>query len=335
MTAFWVAASLLTAGALAVLLVPLWWQRRASGRWSPVGVGAALAIVPLAIGLYLTVTTWDPVAYEHATEGERLVKQLAARLKQTPDDVQGWRLLANSYMALGQYAAGLDAYRQVWQRTPKPDNDLKLKVAEAEILANRSTLNGDAGEMIEQVLAEEPSNKDALWYGGLVALERGRQADARARWNRLLGLGLPERAAQIVRTQLAALGEGAADSSSRTGAAAKGPHIELSVRLGEGHSLDQLGPRATLYILARAPGGGPPVVVKRQPVSAVPGRFTLSDADSMIPGRSLADFDELTLVARISATGQPIAQPGDWYAQATVHPKEPQPVDLVIDQVVQ
>jgi len=44
-------------------------------------------------------------------------------------------------------------------------------------------------------------------------------------------------------------------------------------------------------------------------------QFTLSDANSMIPGRSLADYDELTLVARLSKSGQPVAQPGDWEAQ--------------------
>jgi cytochrome c-type biogenesis protein CcmH len=75
--------------------------------------------------------------------------------------------------------------------------------------------------------------------------------------------------------------------------------------------------------------------VIRQPASAVPGQFTLSDANSMIPGRSLAAYDELTLVARLSASGQPGEQPGDWFAQTVVRPSDGGPVALVIDQVVQ
>jgi cytochrome c-type biogenesis protein CcmH len=75
--------------------------------------------------------------------------------------------------------------------------------------------------------------------------------------------------------------------------------------------------------------------VIRRPVTAVPGEFTLSDADSMIQGRSLANYSELTVVARLSRTGQPTEQPGDWFAQATVRPGDQTTVALVIDQVVQ
>ncbi len=108
--------------------------------------------------------------------------------------------------------------------------------------------------------------------------------------------------------------------------------IKLNVKLGDGVSTASLGANASLFIFARAPGGGPPVAVIRQPVSSIPGEFTLSDANSMIPGRSLADFPKLTVVARVSASGQPIQQPGDLFAQAEVAPGST--ADLVIDQVV-
>jgi hypothetical protein len=49
----------------------------------------------------------------------------------------------------------------------------------------------------------------------------------------------------------------------------------------------------------------------------------------------LADYDELTVVARLSVSGQPTEQPGDWYAQTVFRPKEAELVELVIDQVVQ
>ena len=94
--------------------------------------------------------------------------------------------------------------------------------------------------------------------------------------------------------------------------------VHLDVSLASGRSIQQLPATAALFIIARAPGGGPPLAVIRQPASAVPGQFTLSDANSMIQGRSLGDYDEVTLVARLSKSGQPIEQPGDWYAQARV-----------------
>ena len=328
---------MLAAAAVGILVVPLWRQRRSSGRWSVVGVVAAVATVPIAVGIYTQVTTWNPVAAEHAAQGQRLVAQLAERPRRTPDDVQGWQLLARSYMALGRIRRGPRAYGEAWKRTPMPDNELKLSYAESIVLADRSTIGGDAGRMVEEVLAAEPSNPKALWYGGLVALEAGRENDVRARWSRLLQMGPPDDVAEVIRNQLADLGGvGSSGQGAPPRAAAdNGPKLVFSVRLGEGRSLDQLGASAKLFVFAQAPGGGPPVAVKREPATALPGEFTLSDADSMIPGRSLGDFDELTLKALLSAKGQPPEQPGDWYAEAIVHPKDAGKIDLVIDQVVQ
>jgi cytochrome c-type biogenesis protein CcmH len=334
MASFWVSAAFLSACAVAFILAPTWRQWRATGRWSLAGLATALAIVPAAAGLYLYVTNWDPQIAERAAEGERLVQQLAEKLTKAPDDVRGWRLLASSYMALERYADAERAYREVWKRTPTPDNELKVSFAEAMVLTDHSRLDGDAGRMFEEVLAAEPNNPKALWYGGLRSLNGGREAEVRARWSRLLAMNPPPDVANLIQTQLAALSGG---SPGEHAAGVDGPRISARVRLGEGRSLEQLGSTAMLFLIARAPGAtnGPPLAVKRLPPSALPGEFTLSDADSMIPGRSLASFDEITLVARISATGQPTEQPGDWYAQVAVKTKEAGTVDLVIDQVVQ
>ncbi len=338
MTEFWFGAGVLGLIAIGIVFWPVWRQRKSSGHWSPAGLVAAVAIVPAAAALYFQVSNWNPEIAARASEGNRLVEALAAQLAQTPDDVEGWKLLANSYMALGRYPEGLAAYEQAWQRTPMPDADLTIAYAEAQILTDRASLSGEAGRLVEAVVAVDPGNPKALWYGGLVALEGGREADVRARWTALLALNPPEQVAEVVRAQLAAL-NGAApvvpQPSGGASAAVAGPSFQLDVSLGAGRSVADLGPNAQLFIFARAPGGGPPLAVIRQPASAVPGQFTLSDANSMIPGRSLAAYEELTLVARLSASGQPGEQPGDWFAQAVVRPSEGGAVALVIDQVVQ
>jgi cytochrome c-type biogenesis protein CcmH len=338
-TQFWVIAALLCAAAVGILLFPLWRVKRHQGHWSVVGLAVALAVVPVAFGLYKHVSTWNPAFEARLHEGERLVAQLAARLERSPDDLQGWRLLANSYMALGRYEEGREAYRQVWTRTRQPDEDLKLAYAEAQILTDRNTLSGEAGKLIEEVLGAEPSNPKALWYGGLVALELGREDLVRTRWTSLLALNPPEQVADVVRTQLGQIGGPAAAAAGPSAAtqppAAAGPKIDLTVTLGAGRAVEQLGPNAQLFVLAQAPGGGPPLAVIRAPPTAVPGKFTLSEANSMIQGRSIANYQEVTVVARLSASGQPVAQPGDWFAQAVVRPAEGNPVALVIDQVVQ
>jgi cytochrome c-type biogenesis protein CcmH len=337
-TAFWTVAALLCAAAVGILVVPLWRQKRQQGRWSPLGLAMAFAIVPVSVALYFQVRTWDPTVAERAAEGERLVTELAQRLEQNPDDVDGWTLLARSYMALGRYEQGRSAYQQAWMRSPSPDDALKIAYAESQILTDRGSLTAEAGRLVEEVLASQPRDPKALWYGGLVALELGREDAVRARWGRLLELNPPEEIAGLLRTQLASLGGGPPSGpggEAPAQPAVSGPAIKLAVSLGPGRSIGQLGPSAQLFIFARAPQGGPPLAVIRQPAAAVPGEFTLSDADSMIQGRSLADYDELTVVARLSASGQPTEQPGDWYAQTVFSPKQGGSVALVIDQVVQ
>ncbi|HEU4620330.1 MAG TPA: hypothetical protein VFV10_20000 [Gammaproteobacteria bacterium] len=344
MTTFWIAASVLMAAALAFLLIPLWRQRRRTGRWSVSGVAAVLLAVPISVGLYYAVRTYQPGVLEERANEMKLVNELAERMRQQPDDIEGWRLLGRSYLFLGLYDKARDALAEAWQRAPKPDNSLKLDYAESEVLADRSSLGGEAGELIEQVLAEEPSNMKALWYAAQRAVGLGQNATARDRLTRLLQLGPPDNIAQIVRAQLEQLpgseaAQGSAAAAQGSAAAAQGAEagrsVRVKVRLGEGVSPDKVGPNAWLLIFARAPGGGPPVAVVREPASAVPGEFVLSDADAMIPGRSLGDFEELELVARISATGQAEQQPGDLYAERPFHPAEDTTAELVIDKVAQ
>jgi cytochrome c-type biogenesis protein CcmH len=329
-TTFWTVAALFCGAAILILLVPIWRHRKRGGRWSLPGVAASVLIAPLAIALYLYVSDFDPQLAERASRETELLEQLARHLESNPDDREGWRLLAASYMQLGRYEEGRVAYQRLWALTREPDDALKLAYAESQILAERASLAGEAGRLVEEVLASRPDDWKALWYGGHVALELGRSDDARARWTTLLTMPLPEPLADSVRAQLAALGgEGGASSP------VSGPEIKLSVTLGPGLSLADLGPAAQLFIIARAPEGGPPIAVIRRPPSAVPGEFSLSDANSMIQGRSLAAYPELTVVARLSRSGQPTAQAGDWQAEAVVRPGDSQTVALVIDQVVQ
>jgi cytochrome c-type biogenesis protein CcmH len=330
---FWTVAALFCGVATFILVVPIWRHRRQGGRWSIPGIVASVLVAPLAVAMYLFVSNWDAELAQRVSQENALLDELAQRLESNPNDLEGWRLLAASYMQVGRYDDGRAAYERVWALTPRPDDDLKIAYAEAQILADRASLTREAGRLIEEVLASRPNDPKALWYGGHVALELGRDDDVRSRWSRLLTMNIPEEVTRVVRMQLAELD--AAEAQSAQPLAPSGPEIKLSVTLGDGRSLSSLGPNAQLFIMALAPEGGPPLAVIRRPPSAVPGEFSLSDANSMIQGRSLAAFPEVKVVARLSNSGQPAAQPGDWFAETVVRPSDEPTVALVIDQVVQ
>ena len=343
MIGFWIGAAVLSLGALSFVLLPAWRSRQRSGRWSTLGVSVASLLVPACVGLYLVINTWNVEMAE--SEGalppvEELIAGLEARLTENPNDALGWRLLGQSYMAMGLYPDARQALREAWGRTTDPDNELKLALGEAEALTDRQALYGAAGELFEEVLVTEPANPKALWYGGLAALESQRPEVARERWTQLLALGPPEPVAQVLRQQLDSLAgpaSGLDTSDARVEAAEpSGLQLQLRVTLAEGLSQEGFGSTAALYIFARDPNGGPPLAVIRQGASAVPGEFSLSDANAMLPGRSLADSEALTIVARLSASGQPTASPGGLFGELTFRTAEGSGgVDLVIDLVAQ
>lgn len=342
MVGFWIGAGLLAALALAFLVVPLWREKSRSGHWSASGLVTALAVVPVAVALYLGVSTYSSDVPGGASREEvALVNQLAERLVENPDDVQGWRLLGRSYMVLGEYRLARDAFTQAWDRTSNPDSELKLSLAEALIYTEPASIGAQAGDLVEDALAAGPASQRALWWGGVVAVERGQLDAARERWSRLLASNPPAEVTQVVQAQLAQLpgGAGAAAAPQVTApvaaTATAGPTLTLDVEIADGMPVESLGPNSYLFVFARAPGGGPPIAGARHAVDALPGTFTLSDADAIIAGRSLAAFPELTLVARISVNGDPIEQPGDLYAEARIAPGETERVALVIDRIVQ
>lgn len=334
MTTFWFAAALLCLGAVAILILPLWRHQRLQGRWSASGVAAAILVAPIAAGVYSLVTTYDEsAAVPAATRDLAIVRQLAERLQESPDDVEGWQLLGQSFLALGEYGRARQAFSEAWQRTSTPSTALKLGLGEALIWTDPTSIAAQGGDLIEEVLVAEPANQRALWWGGLVAAERGQPAAARSRWSTLLSFNPPPEVAILIQQQMARLpgsGEGAATVAST----AAGPVLTLDVSVGADMPLDVLGPDSYVFIFARAPGGGPPIAGVRHPVEALPGTFTLSDSDAIIAGRSLAAFAELAVVARISVSGDPIEQPGDLYAEATYTSGNADPIVLSIDRIV-
>jgi cytochrome c-type biogenesis protein CcmH len=90
-----------------------------------------------------------------------------------------------------------------------------------------------------------------------------------------------------------------------------------------------------LFIFARAQAGGPPLAVIPAAVTDLPGEFTLSDANVMIQGNVLSNFEELRLVARISRGGTPTEQSGDVYAETLYNVGQEGIVELTLNQVVQ
>ena len=129
---------------------------------------------------------------------------------------------------------------------------------------------------------------------------------------------------------------GTANAAAGAAAPSSDAALQLRVVLADGFSVSSLGPNASLFIFARSGAGGPPVAVIRRSADALPGEFVLTDADTMLQGNSLNNFAELEIVARLSASGQPLEQSGDIYGRATFVRERDQGhfIDVIIDSKV-
>lgn len=61
-----------------------------------------------------------------------------------------------------------------------------------------------------------------------------------------------------------------------------------------------------------------PLAVVRQPVADWPVRALLNDSNAMTPAMTLSKFDQVVVQARISASGNAVAQSGDWIGPTQV-----------------
>jgi cytochrome c-type biogenesis protein CcmH len=91
----------------------------------------------------------------------------------------------------------------------------------------------------------------------------------------------------------------------------------------------------TVFIFARAANGPPvPLAVLRKRVADLPMKFVLDDSMAMAPGMNLSGFDTVIVGARISKSGKPARQPGDFEGLSKPVKVGSSGLDIVIDQEV-
>lgn len=308
------------------------WRQRGWPLWQKL----ALCVVPVvvaAITFQLShgaqhFAAAQPSEEEGQPSLEELVAALHVRLQEQPDDPRGWMMLGRSYSVMGRHGEAAQAYARANALTGEDNPDLLVAQAEALGLANGQQLDDAALALIDKALALNPGHLRGLWYALLAAAQRGDDA-AQARYiERLQQLpNLPQEMA----TWLSA--EFGVDVVAQKDNTAEGLRFEIDVALAP-ELAAQVPDDAVLYVLVRALDGPPmPLAVSRQALpQRWPLRVTLDDSKRMLENTSLAAFDAWRVTARISRSGEPQAQSGDWQGSITLNEPPRAPLELTIDQ---
>jgi cytochrome c-type biogenesis protein CcmH len=271
-----------------------------------------------------------------------MVDTLAAKLRDNPNDVDGWALLGRSYFVLGRYADAAEAYASGSRVVNDQEPDLLVNQGESLALAGERNLQGRPMDLFRAALALDPDHGKALWYAGLAAEQAGVTADARRYWTALSNQTLPEELRTLLDARLQRLGGAIATpapgpaAATATATATAAPVLRLDVSIAA-ELTAQAPDDAVLFVFARAAGGPPmPLAVHRGRAGDLPRRIVLDDSMSMQPGLNLSGFDRWEVVARISRAGGVQAASGDLQGSLTVARPELGEAALVlqIDQVI-
>jgi cytochrome c-type biogenesis protein CcmH len=268
-------------------------------------------------------------AASHLTTAEQIeamTAKLTARLKEQPDDAEGWSMLARSYTVLGRHPEALPAYeRAVALRAD--DAQLLADYADALAVKNQHVLAGEPMKWVEKALKIDPRNVKALALAGTNAFDRKDYAGAVKYWEQVVQFGPTD--SNYVQQVQASLAEArelggmppVAGNTANSAPAAQ-PAVSLSNQQVSGTvSLapalaKQTSPDDTVFVFALGPEGkGMPLAILRKKVKDLPLQFTLDDSLAMSPAAKISGVSSVIVSARISKTGEAFPQAGDLSGQ--------------------
>ena len=269
----------------------------------------------------------------HATNSDQIAAmadKLAQRLKDKPDDVEGWSMLARSYSVLGKHDLALKAYEKAVSLR-KDDPTLLADYADSMAVNSNDSLEGEPMKLVERALKLDPKNLKALYLAGTAAYNKKDYANAVKIWETLVAVGpagnvFAREVGPAIAEARSLAGMPAAamplDAAPKAGALTGSASVvagTLSGTVTLAASLaKQAQPDDTVFVFARAAEGSRmPLAILRKQVKDLPIRFNLNDSMAMSPASALSSTSGKVIVgARISKSGNAMPQPGDLAGQS-------------------
>ena len=154
-----------------------------------------LISVPIsAIALYLYLGTPNaeelaktppkpevPMTADGKPDVEKLVANLHRKMKENPENAQGWYMLGRSYMLMQRFDGAIEAYENLYRLQPE-EPDVMLMLADALSMKQQGKMTGRPEKLINAALKKVPNNTTALWLSGMALEQQGRDQEALVRW---------------------------------------------------------------------------------------------------------------------------------------------------------
>lgn len=306
MIGFVALAVVLAVLAVAFITLPLLRRERSTPpAWRAAALaGGALVVISAALYVAMGNSGWA-----HQKRSPDAISSLMRHLAGAPDDIAAWDALGQDYTSIGEYPLSLRAYERANRLAKGTDAEALAGMGAAMLMGGDHGQSARAAQFLDRALLLNPRSPKALFYGAVAAYAQGRYKVSRDRFQTMLTLQPPPPAdvVQALKKQIALIDQRLHPQALAATA------IHLRVTLDP--ALASKVPRnASLFVFVPAPDGGPPLAVRRSDLR-LPQTLELSSADSMLAGHGLTPGQHVAVVARISASGSPLAHSGDLYGE--------------------
>jgi len=276
----------------------------------------------------------------HATKptAAQAISMLEAELERTPDNPEGWYMLAGAYMGSNQFDKGAAAFAQVLvYLSPQSEQFASVVGQYAQALFfidNKVTSR--VKSQIERALSMDNQEVVSLGLLGIDAFEQQKYQLAIDYWEESLLNAEPNAAGALksgiakARERLAAMGD------QQVTAAVNKLKVVVDVDI-VAQLKSQLDDDAVLFVFAKPVGGRIPLAALKMTVAELPKRVVLDDSLAMMANAKISLQKKVEVSARISLNGRPIAEKGDFESALLVVEVQEvaDPVKLLIDKVVE
>ena len=270
----------------------------------------------------MSSTTSVPSSAKELPSMEEMIVGLKQKIAENPDDPNAWYLLGRLYAATEQFPLSVEAYEKLVVVSDRQATALVV-LADSLAMTQGGKLAGRPISLVKEALEKEPAHTTALWMAGQAAADQKQYLEAIDYWQRAAqGLQEDKEMLAELRTMIdeaTVLAKGAGMEVAEVSlpeASSAGDSISIEVTI-DPSLLELIGETDVLFIFARAVSGPPmPLAAIKRQARELPVSVVLDDSSLLRPGTSLSQFQQLKLGARVSRSGQPVAQSGD--LQSTV-----------------
>lgn len=277
----------------------------------------------------------QPPAWAISDDGQELITTMQSNVHQHADDPNRWMRLSELFLSLEATDSAIESLSRAYRLSPD-NEEIATTYAQISFFANEGQLDASSRRVLQDVLAKNPQHEGAQMLMAMGEARSSNYEQAQG-WIKRLRANIAAKPGDHTRA-LASLDELSANVEVQEQQAAAG--IEVTVTINA-NLLPLVKADDVLFVAIRDVNGGPPFAAKRLPISVIKqgeASISLSDLDAMMPERTIAsaraDKIQLAVVARISHSGNAIAESGDLSGNPVVIGSEQNQVNVEINQQV-